>query len=79
MTGRDMATMISPGVKELPNSVPPAHTAREFEVVTSLIEEINSRFAAGLSTELSSVRNPCGSSEANLLGDSPTEKKLRLF
>ena len=78
MQGREMVTMVSQGVQELTNSVPPASLEREFEVVTSMIDELNSNFAVELSIDIASVRNHHGSSEAFNCYESSTEKKIRI-
>ncbi len=75
MQGREMVTMVSQGVQELTNSIPPASLEREFEVVTSMIDELNSNFAVELSIDIASVRNHHGSSEAFNCYESSTEKK----
>ncbi len=63
MTSREMATMVSSGVKDLPNRVPPARPEREYELISFMIEELNGRYAVELATDISSVRNLDGSSD----------------
>ncbi len=64
MANREMATMVIPGVKDLPHRIPPATPKREFDLLTSMIEELNARYGVDLSTDILSVRNPNGSSES---------------
>ncbi len=64
--------LVSHGVKELPDSIPPASLEREFEVVASMITELNEKYAV-----ITSIRNRYGSSES-LLESEHLRKKIRI-